>query len=267
MKRLFALMLTLCMLLSVQTHSAAAIETDMSTTPADRAFGYTLQHSTLYQWDPSTMQEYNCYAYVLGMTTKCNPGQFVILEDEDAEPVFYDDSKGVASLADVIKADLNGELGYECVKIDHDCPTSTAGWSNVIAVRKDNTYDLFSLEFGRLVNDYHVAKLTSTGWYHKPGKTAVLKFINAPSNSEIWTSENYNGTFNSGYITYDSELRFLLYKPEHGFIQYSWTGQHYHVKTKHHYIYEYRCVDCREVLRTELVIRDCSGPPCGVVRS
>lgn len=261
MKRLFALMLTLCMLLSVQTHSAAAIETDMSTTPADRSIGYnTLDYSIVHEWDPATMEEYNCYAYVLGRTTWCLVGDF--------STETYDDSKGIAELALVVKADLKGSLGYQCVKIQTDCPSSTTGWSNVIAVRKDTTYDVYSPGEGRRVNDYHFAKLTSSGWYHKPGGTAVLKFNEAPSNSRDWTNEQFDGVrYLTPSVSYDSELRFMLYKPEHGATTYTWTGQHYHAKTKHYYLYGYWCDDCCAYASTDWVIRNCSGPPCGVVRS
>ena len=41
----------------------------ISTTPSARALAYTLQYSTLYSWNATTMPNYNCYAYAIGRTT------------------------------------------------------------------------------------------------------------------------------------------------------------------------------------------------------
>lgn len=40
----------------------------------------------------------------------------------------------------MIKDDLTGDLGYNCVKVQSNRPTSTSGWTNVIAVRKDKFF-------------------------------------------------------------------------------------------------------------------------------
>jgi len=224
----------------------------ISATPSAPALRYTLQYSTLYSWDPNTMPYYNCYAYAIGRVSACNPGDF--------SGQYYDDTANIDAVAVIVKDDLNGDLGYDCVKIQHDRPTSTSGWSNVIAVRKDTTGDYYNF------NDYHFAKLSSSNWYHKPGGNAILKFISAPSNSVPWTNERYNGVYLDDTITYDSQLRYLLYKPDHGEITYTWTGQDYHSKTKHFYLYANVCDDCGDYISTVWVSRACSGPPCGIVR-
>lgn len=56
----------------------------------------------------------------------------------------------------MIKDDLTGDLGYNCVKVQSNRPTSTSRWTNVIAVRKDTTGDFYGF------NDYHFAKLSSS---------------------------------------------------------------------------------------------------------
>lgn len=216
-----------------------------------RASTYTLQYSTLHLWDPATMPYYNCYAYVLGRTSTCHPGNF--------SSQTYNGSSSIATVAQLVKDDLNGGLGYDCVKVQTSRPSSKNGWENVIAVRKD-TDD----EYGIGYKDYHFAKLTSSGWYHKPGNSAVLKFNSAPSNSVEWTNESYNGYYIEGHITYDSALRYLLYKSSHGNTTYTYTGEHYHSGSSHYYLYAYVCNNCGDRVSTVWTSSPCSGPPCVV---
>ena len=106
-----------------------------------------------------------------------------------------------------------------------------------------------------------MAKLTSSGWYHKPGNTAVLKFNNPPSNSVPWISEGYrDGSFYSGSITYDSQLRYLLYKMYHSAtLSKVWTEEHYHSGTRHYYQYDKICNDCGDVESTTWKSLPCTG--------
>lgn len=221
----------------------------IAATPSGRASAYTLQYSTLHSWNSATMPYYNCYAYAIGRTSACDPGDF---SDQT-----YDDSVSIISLANMVKDDLKGDLGFECVKVQSSRPTSTNGWANVIAVRKDTTYDVG-------FNDYHFAKLSSSNWYHKPGGTAILKFNSAPSNSVDWNNECYNGVYHEPSITYDSDVMYLSYKTTHGDTIYEWTGEHYHSGVKHYYQYTYTCEDCGTVVETVWISEVCSGPPCAI---
>ncbi len=215
---------------------------------SNRATSYTLQHSTLHLWDPDTMRDYNCYAYAIGRTSVCQPGDF--------SNQSYDGSAGITVLAKVVKDDLKENLNFACVKTQSVCPSSVGGWTNAIAIKKDTTGDYWG------VNDYHVSKLSAYSWYHKPGRTAILKFITAPSSSVAWTNEAYNGAYLEPTITYDSSVMFLLYKPSHGNTDYAWTGEHYHAGEKHYYKYTYRCQDCQDDVETVWISKACSGPPC-----
>lgn len=216
-------------------------------TPSSRT-SESLQHSIVYSWD-NAMLNYNCYAYALGRTYMCYIGDF--------SNNTYDDSASITDVALMVKEDLNGDLGYDCVKVQSSRPTSTGIWSNVIAVRKDTTGD------GRNeYNDYHFAKLTSSGWCHKPGPTAVLKFISAPSNSVEWTNEAFDGGYIPHTITYDSNIMYLLYKSNHGSTTYTYTGEHYHSGSNHYYLYAYICNDCGDRASTVWSRSACSGPPC-----
>uniref|UniRef100_UPI004055C9D7 hypothetical protein n=1 Tax=Agathobacter sp. TaxID=2021311 RepID=UPI004055C9D7 len=210
---------------------------------------YALQYSTVYSWNTS-MENYNCYAYALGRSSACNPGDF---SDQQ-----YNHNDSIFNVAIVVKDDLNGDLGYDCVKMQNSRPTSSSGWTNAIAVRKDTTADVG-------FNDYHFAKLSSSSWLHKPGDTAVLKFNSAPTNSVAWTNEAYDGSiYYSPSIWYESNIIYLLYKRNHGNTTYEWTGNHYHSGSYHYYEYTYTCQDCGDVTETVLVKEPCSGPPCAV---
>lgn len=209
---------------------------------------YTLLYSQIYSWNSSTMPSYNCYAYALGRTDDFyEPGDFCGGE--------YNDAASIQNVATVVKEDLKA-LGHVCVKIRTTKPSSLGSWSKLIAVRKDTTYD-----FGG-INDFHFARYISSTWRHKPGGTAVLTFINAPSNSNTWTNENYDGTSHQGSVTYDSNLRFLLYKNSHGSTTYEYTGQNYHAGNYHYFVYGYKCEDCGDYASTVTIRRACSGNPC-----
>ncbi len=193
------------------------------------------------------MPYYNCYAYAIGRSSACNPGDF--------SGQSYNHMADISTVANVVKDDLKGQLGYNCVKKQTSTPSSTSGWTNVIAVRKDTTLDVG-------FNDYHFAKLSSSNWYHKPGGTAVLKFNNAPSNTVDWTNEAYDGTYHAPSIWYDSSIVYLLYKASHGTTVYTWTGNHYHSGTRHYYEYGYKCPDCGDFVSTTWTSLPCSGPLC-----
>lgn len=210
---------------------------------------YTLQNSTVYSWNAS-MVNYNCYAYALGRSTACNPGDF--------SGQSYNHTASISTVANIVKDDLKGSLGYDCVKVQSTRPTSSAGWANAIAVRKDTNSDIG-------FNDYHFAKLSSSKWYHKPGRTAVLKFNSAPTNAIAWTNEAYNGsTYYAPTIWYESSIMYLLYKSNHGATTQTWTGEHYHSGARHFYLYTYSCKDCGGYVRTAWVSEPCSGPPCAI---
>lgn len=213
---------------------------------------YSLQYSTLHAWDSATMPNYNCYAYAIGRTTICQPGQF--------SGRSYDQHADIGVLAETIRADLSGDLGYACTKVSQHLPTSEK-WTNIIAIRKDTTYDALG------VNDYHVAKQSGSNWYHKVGGTAILKFNSTSIYTAVWTNERYNGTYLSPYVTYDSDLLLLYFKSAHGDTTYTKTGEHYHKGASHYIQYAYVCNDCGDYVRIGYTSVPCSGPPCSIIIS
>ncbi len=257
MKKIIAFVLLLSIFIFVGTNLTAIDVAQLSedivgATSSSRAILCELIYSIAYAdlWDPKTIPKYNCYAYAIGITSdEHDPGYF--------SGQTYDHLCIIGELAEVIKDDLK-VLGYNCIRIQNDCPNSIGIWENVIAVRKDTTLD----DGGR--NDYHVAKLMSDGWYHKPGNTAILKFKNAPSNDVAWRNELYYfGRYYPSTVTYDSPLRFILYKRNHSDTTYTWTGEHYHSGASHFYRYSYVCDGCgySNMVWQEL---PCTGPHCNL---
>ena len=255
-KRLIAIIISICMILSFSTNILAA-------ELAPNALSYTLQHSTLHAWDPSTMPNYNCYAFAIGRTDYAyQPGDF-----SGDDNCYYNHLGKIDDLAKVIDADLNGSLGYACVRIQVNRPDSFGIWENVIAIRKDETLDYVRPDNNERWNDYHVAKLTSVGWFHKPGDSAVLKFNQAPSNNVDWTNEGYKyGIYCAPTITYESNVRFILYKANHSSPSATeWTGQHYHSGTSHFYLYKLGCADCLDLFEGTIWVESpCTGPHCNL---
>lgn len=271
MKRLLALLLTICMVASFGSSYAAAenTETDTKTEatnteptidekdsninlePTDGIIDTnttvsSLIYSTLYEWNASTMKKYNCYAYVLGVTNRyCYPGDF----SENT----YLDSYNVTKTANIIVDDLKTDLKYNCVKKQSSRPTSTGVWENVIALRKQSTNNK---------DDFHLAKLSGGKWYHKPGNSAVLMFKQNPDNATPWILEGYdeNGYYRFTDEKYDSNIIYILYKKNHNNTS-TWTGEHYHSNGMHYFKYTYKCQNCGNT-NTVWTKKVCSGPPC-----
>ena len=214
---------------------------------------YSLKNSTFIEW-ASDMANYNCYAYVLGRTSHAIPGDFSSGE--------YDDDADISVLANLVKADLQDELGYSCVKVQTARPTSSTGWQNAIAVRKDTTKDVNN------VNDFHFAMLTPTGWRHKPSFTAVLQFKGIAELNDDWTNECYiDGVAVKPSVTYESDMYFLLYKASHRAVGTPiWIGNHYHSGNQHYYQVRHTCADCGGPVYSWEVYA-CDGPPCDMLYS
>lgn len=227
---------------------------EQATTQTTRSI---LRHNEVVDWDPSTMLFYNCYGFAIERMFDCSPGDF----SNDS----YVHTDSIEDVAWVVKNDLQGELGYNCVVQQTIRPESTTGWENVIALRKDTTMDF---EYnGVPFNDFHFAKLTSDGWLHKPGLTAVLKFNEAPTNSVKWYVEAYDGRYILTDKTYESNIIYFSYKRNHT-ITTRYTGEHYHSGVTHWFLYEDVCTNCGSIIGTEWVPQPCSGPPCsfGILR-
>ena len=252
-RRFSSVLLFVCLLLSFATHVQASDPiSDVNE---------LLIYSDFYEWN-AEMVNYNCYAYAIdymenGVLKGCDPG-FKCGR-------VYDDGASIGDMAILVSGDLNA-LGYNCILEQTNRPTSLGNWSNIIAMRKDTTYDaLREIADGiyEPFNDYHFAKMKSDGWYHKPGPTAVLKFRSAPDNGTVWTNEcialSGHGV---ATISYDSTIIYMSYKESHGTTMEAWTGDDYHSGKVHYYEFEYTCPDCGEVIDTEWVSLPCRGPTC-----
>lgn len=221
---------------------------------------YTLQYSTVYA-DYAGVGLFNCYAYVLGITThRCYLG--------DLSGNTYTGAETIGEITDMViedlrstnlRDDLNRINIYNCIKQQDTRPSSLGIWENVIAARKD----LQSTEYGNY--DYHFAKLSNGDWLHKPDNSAILKFNESPTNAIAWTNERfYNHVALEHTITYESSIKYILYKTDHD--EYVRTGQHYHSGNYHYFEYNFDCSDCG-VEGTTWIRYECDGPPCAIIAS
>ncbi len=204
---------------------------------------YTLVYSTLLDDTENFLQ--NCYGYVLS------------IPDESPWPGYfsngnYDHTAGIASMAAQVKNDLKIGFGYNCVKIS----TLNPGNTYAMAMRKQTT-DNYGF------NDFHFSAWMGNGWNHKPGETAVLKFINAPANNIPWTDEcYYDGAAHAPTLTYDSDLRFIQNRLSHSNTYTEYTGANYHSGSYHYWQLAHKCSFCDDVLSYSWQKIPCSGPPC-----
>ncbi len=209
---------------------------------------YTLQDSTVAgSWSEDFLY-YNCYAYALGRTDGHYwPGKFSTvpnLSDFNLQDSIY-------NLACDVKADLkSASFSNRCVSMTTARPASLSSGQSCICIRRGP-------------DDFHLMKLNSSSWYHKPGGTNPLKYKYTPSVSRNWTDEAVlRGETIAPTTYYDSTIYYFVYSKNHGSTTYTWTGNHYHSGSRHYYEYGYKCKNCGEFTSTTWKNEACSGPPC-----
>lgn len=163
---------------------------------ASIASSYTLQDSTvLGAWYDSYLN-YNCYGHAINQTSN-----FV-------DPGYYSNSSfsindSITTIANLVVKDLNS-LGY-WARTTSSRPTfsSLASYEKAICVRKGSL-------------DYHFMKLNSGEfWSHKPGQTAVLRYIYSNPGYKFWSNEfSYKGVSYAPTLTYDSSVIYIIYWPK-----------------------------------------------------
>ena len=213
-----------------------------------RGLRYTLIYSTVL--DDTENPQQNCYGYALNLADEwLLPGQL--------SNGSYDYTAGVDAMAIQVKNDLKTGLSYNCVRILTTIPGSTSGWVATIAARKEINTDPYSF------HDCHFARWLGFGWGHKVADTAILKFINAPSNNVAWTNERYsNGVAYAPTVSYNSTLRFIQYKASHSSTYSEYTGENYHAGSYHYWRLANKCSACDEILSYTWQKIPCAGPPC-----
>lgn len=181
---------------------------------------YSLQQNTVEDrngnwvtsggWWKSNWETFNCYAFSIDRYenpryypdhdpvsdyVKYQPGDFSLTGS-------FNDVSTCYELAQIVKSDLQ-TIGNLNVTI----------YSSIPSINQSES--LICVRIGE--EDYHFMKYdyATDAWYHKPSKTAILKYNYIPSNDRVWIYEysragyeNYDST-----ITYDSEIYFIKYTP------------------------------------------------------
>lgn len=164
------------------------------------------------KWN-SRWSVYNCYAFALERfeaiqkysshdLLQYQPGNF-------SKTSFIDLSlKTTSDIASLVKDDLVA-IGYNesSILISTTIPTVNNN-QQLICVRTILTDSVFSW-------DYHFMRydLKTNAWYHKPGKTAVLKYKYTPTNDRPWRVESFDGRgVMSSNAAYNSDIYFIRYE-------------------------------------------------------
>lgn len=174
---------------------------------------YELQYNTVKnnrgEWVTSggaydtRWENYNCYAYAInrieqpqfyssGLYIQYQPGNM-------SGSGGFSSTISIADFANIIKNDLLA-IGYTNVLLSTTIPSIDEG-QELICVRRGDF-------------DYHFMRYdgATNAWYHKPGKTAVLKYNYIPNNNMLWYTEgSLHGLEASGDTIYDSTIYFIKY--------------------------------------------------------
>ena len=111
----------------------------------------------------------------------------------------FDYCDTIDELAAIVYADLQA-MGYTNISLSETIPTI------------DSSHQLICVRMSG--EDYHFMyyDIETNAWYHKPGKTAVLKYNLVPSNSNLWYRESsYYGNESLSPTPYDSDIIFIKY--------------------------------------------------------
>ena len=152
-------------------------------------------------------ENYNCYAFSInrveypqfyssGNYPQYAPGNISKSGDANSVPSIDD-------LADLVCNDLLS-LGYSNIVVSNIIPTVNQD-DELICVRINSNNGFHFMQY-----DYD-----TNAWYHKPGNTAVLKYVDndgIPENSVVWFSEmSHSGLIYVENVTYNSNIRFIKY--------------------------------------------------------
>lgn len=148
---------------------------------------------------------YNCYAYAINRSEY--PAQYLSARqyqvgDFSNSGSFIPGVTTVYDLASIVEDDLEA-LGMTDISIDNALPPDIGPNQRLIALRV-GPYDYHFMKYDK----------ASDAWFHKPGLTAVMKYIREMTNSWIWTGEFYNGQiYNDSTWYYNSQILFITYTP------------------------------------------------------
>lgn len=154
---------------------------------------YVLQDSIAVTTWVEAFNSFNCYVFSIGIPEPVyvNPGYF--------SKNSFSMALSVDNMAEVAVADLQA-LGHQRVhKINPIDIGNLCTNESIICLRRG-------------VYDYHFMRYTNDGWYHKPGKSAILKYKYTPTVVRIWTNERVVGdTAIEGEIIYNSDIVYISY--------------------------------------------------------
>lgn len=198
-----------------QIRSAVLSIANLASIPASVCFSsYSLQYNKVMDengnwvtsggyYDPS-WYNYNCYAYSINRAEQpqfySSNGYIQYQPGDMSKSGNFLSTTTIDELALIVQNDLIA-MGYSDVSLSSTVPGINSS-EELICVRRYSGYD------------YHFMKydIETNSWYHKPGRTSVLKYNNVPTNDLPWYAE-YSYTSGEGVYdwAYDSDIVFIKY--------------------------------------------------------
>jgi len=219
--------------------------------PEIKAAAYVPQQNEFYLV-PANMSSFNCYGYAVGnFNNNLWPGF------ANGRVIHWGDPASL--FAAYVKEDLQSvQFNQNCVRTTTSRPASSilSSGLNAMCIRTGSSSYAY---------DYHLMRLTSSGWYHKPGDSAILKHIVPHSPSVSWLNEvTYDGVnWILGDLVYSGPVWYIIYRPNHSY-SLEYTGNHYHSGAFHFFEKAYICNNCGESYGAYYEKRPCAGPPCEI---
>lgn len=155
---------------------------------------YVLQKSSKFCSWSDVYYSYNCYAFVLGISSRfVGPGSF--------SGGSWTAGTSVGGTVAKIRADLQA-MGCTNI-VTSTSPLAPVSGQTLICVRVSST-------------DYHFMKfIPSLGvWRHKPGNTLPLTYNYTPAGGGNWTNEHSkNNKDYAGSMSYNSTIMYIRFTP------------------------------------------------------
>lgn len=180
---------------------------------------------------------YNGYAYALNQTSGLYiyPGYYSGVGSSEFGTAI---SAGkISQIVEWVKNDLQTSgYNYKCIK-------SSTALASVSSLSSSHTLICIRLGTNSTtgIKDFHLMRyIASSGtWRHKPGDTAILRYLYTPTYGKAWTNEySENNVAGPGNTTYNGTLHFIAFAKSHAWIY----ASEYNAAT-----HKMKCSSCGEI--------------------
>ena len=178
--------------------------------------------STVYGSWSDNFENYNCYAFALGIIDeKIDPGVYdYIAKNPDVSISEYRENFSltgldVADIANLVYLDL----------FDLNCSRVTIQAHQMSTANMCTNESIICVKIGDI--DYHFMRYVNGIWLHKPGGTQILQYNSTPNSTDDWPHEFvHNGQAYRTDAVYDSDVYFISYNGHDWDYMNNYNGTH-----------------------------------------